>query len=149
AQDVEGALHRPRGDQHLGDEEVAPLEAGADLLERRDQRVVEHLLGFEVVLEALVDEVADLGRVPDQRVVVEPLEDLGVGHAAPRASSRWPSRPASASDSSIRSGARCAMRSEVRRAVGPEMESAAIISPLEPSTGAAMAVRPTSSSSML
>ena len=41
------------------------------------------------------------------------------------------------------------MRSEVRRAVGPEMESAAIASPLSARTGAAIAVSPTSSSSML
>ena len=40
------------------------------------------------------------------------------------------------------------MRSEVRRFVGPEMESAAMASPAGPSTGAAIAVSPTSSSSM-
>ena len=32
AQDVEGAGHGPAGDEHLGDEVVAALEAGADLL---------------------------------------------------------------------------------------------------------------------
>ena len=40
------------------------------------------------------------------------------------------------------------MRSEVRRAVGPEIESAAIASPAAPSTGAAIAVSPISSSSI-
>ena len=92
AQDVERALHRARGDQHLRNEVVAPLEAGADLLERRDQRVVEHRLGPDAVRESLLDEVAHLGRVPDQRVVVQPLQDLLVRHAAPRASSWYPSR---------------------------------------------------------
>src|SRR5262249_2827180 len=149
AEDVERALHGTGGDQHLGDEEVAALETGADLLERGDQRVVEHLLGIEAVLEAGVDEVTDLGRVSDQRVVVQPLKDLFVGHAAPRASLRWPSRAASASASSTRSGASFAMRSGVRRAVGPEMESAAIASPVVARTGAAIAVRPTSSSSIV
>ena len=125
AEDVERALHRARGDEHLGHEEVAALEARADLLERRDERVVEHLLGVHAVGEALVDEVFHLGRVADERVVVEALEDLVVRHAAPRAWSRWPSRSASRVASSIRRGASCAMRSEVSRAVGPEMESAA------------------------
>ena len=54
AEDVERALHRARGDQHLGHEVVAALEARADLLERRDQRVVEHALGLQAVLEALL-----------------------------------------------------------------------------------------------
>ena len=58
-QDVERALHRARGDQHLGHEEVAALEPRADLLERRDQRVVEHPLGLEPLLEALVHAVAE------------------------------------------------------------------------------------------
>ena len=40
------------------------------------------------------------------------------------------------------------MRSEVKRAVGPEMESAAMASPESPMTGAAIAVSPTSSSSI-
>ena len=40
------------------------------------------------------------------------------------------------------------MRSEVRRALGPEMESAAIASPPGPKTGAASAERPSSSSSI-
>ena len=51
-QDVERALHRARRDQHLGHEVVAALEARADLLERRDQRVVEHPLGLESLLAA-------------------------------------------------------------------------------------------------
>ena len=54
AQDVERALHRAGGDQHLGHEVVAALEPRADLLERGDQRVVEHPLGLEPVGEALV-----------------------------------------------------------------------------------------------
>ncbi len=84
-EDVECALHRARRDEHLGNEEVAALEACADLLERRDERVVQHRLGLHVVLEAGVDEVLDLGSVADERVVEEALEDFVVGHAAPRA----------------------------------------------------------------
>ena len=52
AQDVERALHRARGDQHLGHEVVAALEARADLLERRDERVVEHRSGSMPVARA-------------------------------------------------------------------------------------------------
>src|SRR5262249_49052204 len=147
AKDVERALHRARRDQHLRHEEVAALEPCTDLLEGRDQRVVEHLFGIEVLLEALVRQVLHLGRVADERVVVQPFEDLLFGHAAPRWS-RWPSRSARTCASSMRSGASWAMRSEVKRAVGPEIESAAIASPAGPSTGAESAVSPTSSSSI-
>ena len=87
------------------------------------------------VLDALVRQVLHLGRVADERVVVEALEDLLVGHAAPRVWSRWPSRSASVFASSIRSGASWAMRSEVRRAEGPEIESAASASPCGPEDG--------------
>ena len=83
-QDVERALHRPRRDEHLRHEVVAALEAGADFFERGDERVVEHALGTKVVPEPLVDEVLHLGRVADERVVVQRLEDLFVRHAAPR-----------------------------------------------------------------
>ena len=51
AEDVERALHRARGDEHLGNEEVAALEPCAHLLQRRDERVVEHRLGLHVVGE--------------------------------------------------------------------------------------------------
>ena len=39
AQDVQRSLHGARGDQHLGHEVVAALEAGADLLQRGDEGV--------------------------------------------------------------------------------------------------------------
>src|SRR4029079_3531348 len=136
AEDVERALHRARSDQHFGHEEVTALEPSANLLERRDERVVQHRLRLEVLLETLVRQVLHFGRVADERVVVEAFEDLLVRHAAPRAWSRWPSRRESCVASSIRSGASCTMRSEVSRAVGPEIESAAIASPAAPSTGA-------------
>ena len=84
-ENVERALHRARRDEHLGDEEVAALEACTDLLERRDERVVQHRLGLHAVLEAGVDEVLDLGSVADERVVEEALQDFVMGHAAPRA----------------------------------------------------------------
>ena len=44
AQHLHRAGHRAAGDQHLGHEEVAALEPGADLLERGDQRVEEQRL---------------------------------------------------------------------------------------------------------
>ena len=55
-----------------------------DLLERGDQGVVEHRLGLELIVEPALDELAHLGCVADERVVVEAPEDLFVGHAAPR-----------------------------------------------------------------
>ena len=149
AEDVERALHRARGDQHLRHEVVAALEARADLLERRDQRVVEHRLGLEAVREARVDEVFHLGRVADERVVVEPLEDLFVGHAAPRSSSWWPSRAASeraparraaARARSMRLGGQADRRARRWRALRRRRRR-------RPKTGAASAARPSSSSS--
>ena len=89
---LEGALHRAGGDQHLGHEVVAALEARADLLERRDQRVVEHALGVEVVLEPLLHSLAHGWGVADQRLVVEKLQDLLVRHAACSPSATWPRR---------------------------------------------------------
>ena len=47
------AGHRPAGDQHLGDEEVAALEPGADLLQRGDQRVEEQGLRLHAERQAL------------------------------------------------------------------------------------------------
>ena len=82
AQDVQRALHRARGDEHLGDEVVAALEARAHLLERRDQRVEEHALGLHALLEPRLDVGLHLGRLADERVVVERLQDLLVRHAA-------------------------------------------------------------------
>src|SRR5215217_6326791 len=75
-QDVERALHRARRDQHLRNEVVAALEAGADLLQRRDQCVVEHLLGIEAGGQPLLDPVLDRRRVADQRLLVQEREDL-------------------------------------------------------------------------
>src|SRR5206468_11797386 len=125
--------------------EVAALEAGADLLERRDERLVEQLLGVEALLEPGVRQVLHLRCVADERVVVEASEDLFLGHAAPRSWSECPSRPASCAASSSRSGASAAMRSGVSRAVGPEIERAASVGP---KTGAASAESPSSSSSI-
>ena len=84
AQDVERALHRPRRDQHLGDEEVAALEPRADLLQRGDQPFVEHPLRVEPLLETELGQLAHRRRVADQRVVEEALQDLVMRHAAPR-----------------------------------------------------------------
>ena len=51
-QHLHRAGHRPAGDQHLGDEEVAALEARADLLQRGDQRVEEQGLRLHPHAEA-------------------------------------------------------------------------------------------------
>src|SRR5262249_59942897 len=131
-------LHRACGDEHLGNEEVAALEPRSDFLERRDERVVEHLLGLELVLEPLVDEIPHFGRVADEGVVVEALQDLFVGHAAPRSWSRLSSRRPSVAACSRRSGASRSIRSGVNRDVGPEIESAATTPPAAARTGAAI-----------
>ncbi len=78
---VERARHGPAGDQHLGHEEVAALEAGPDLLERRDQRLEQHRRRLEALLEPLLGELDDGRLVADERLVVEALQDLLVGHA--------------------------------------------------------------------
>jgi hypothetical protein len=82
SQDVERALHRARGDQHLGHEVVAALEARADLLQRGDQRVVEQVLRVHPVREPLLDALLDGGCVAHERLLVEEREDLVVRHAA-------------------------------------------------------------------
>src|SRR5215218_997520 len=146
-QDVERPLHRARGDQHLGNEVVAALEARADLLERRDQRVVEHPLGFEVVCEALLDALLDGRRVADERLLVQEREDLVVRHAAPTPSVRWPSSSASALACLITIGRSSAVRLLDSRSVGPDTLSAATARPASSSTGAATALSPSSSSS--
>jgi hypothetical protein len=83
AQDLQRAGHRLARDEHLGHEEVAALEPGADLFERRDQRLVQQLLRPDPRGQALVGQVEDRGRVPDQRPVVQLAEQLFPGHAAP------------------------------------------------------------------
>ena len=88
-EDLECAAHRTPGDQHLGDEEIAALEARADLLERRNQRVEEHLLGPEAVLEPLLGQLHDRRLVADERAVVEAGEDLVMSHAIAVPSCLW------------------------------------------------------------
>jgi hypothetical protein len=53
-----------------------------DLLERRDECLVEHPLGLEAVLEAVLDALAHGRRVADQGLLVQQLQDLVVRHAA-------------------------------------------------------------------
>src|SRR5918992_505100 len=146
-QDVERALHRARRDQHLGHEVVAALEARADLLERRDQSLVEHLLRVQALGEALLHALLDGRRVADQRLLVEQREDLVVRHAACTPSVRAPSSSPSARACLITIGRSSAMRRGDSRSVGPETLSAAIARPESSSTGAATALRPSSSSS--
>src|SRR6185312_5622127 len=146
AQDVQCALHCPSGNQHLRDEEVAALEAGAHLLQGRDQGVIEQRLGVHAHGQALVGEVLDGRRVSDQRVVEQPLQDLVGGHAAPSPAGRNPRRAESVSVSFVRSLPNPSSRSLGIRNWGPEMLIAATARPSASSTGAATATRPGSSS---
>src|SRR5256885_96215 len=90
--------------------------------------------------------LAHLGGLAHERVVVEVLQDLLVRHAA-RSSLVLPRRRLSFCASLVRTGRRPAMRGGVSRIEGPDRLSAAITSPVGPRTGAAIALRPTSSSS--
>ena len=76
AQPLHRAGHRAAGDQHLGHEEVAALEPGADLLQRGDQRVEEQRLRLHAERQPLVGQLEDARGVADQRLVVEALQDL-------------------------------------------------------------------------
>ena len=123
AQDVQRALHRAGGDEHLGHEVVAALEARAHLLERRDERVEEHALGLHALLEPRLDVGLHLGRLADERVVVERLQDLLVRHAALSPGSVL---CRGARSSAVRlldeDGGRAPPRARaVRRSVGPEI----------------------------
>ena len=75
-QDNQRALHRPGRDQHLGDEEIASLEAAADLFQRRDQCLEEDVHGVHPQLEGLFGECLDLGGVPIERVIEQLLPDF-------------------------------------------------------------------------
>ena len=83
AQDLQRAGHRLARDEHLGHEEVAALEPGAHLFQRRDQRLVQQRLRTEALGQALVGELEHRRAVADQRLVVELAEQLFCGHAAP------------------------------------------------------------------
>ena len=72
--------HGAARDQHLGHEEVAALEAGADLLEARDQRLEQQRLRAHALLERQVGQLEHARGVAHQRLVVEGLEDLVLGH---------------------------------------------------------------------
>ena len=82
--------------------------------------------GRETGRKTLVRQIEHRGRVSDQRLVVQALEDLVVVHAAPSSRCRYPRRAESASASTTssvpsRSRLRCCSLIE-----GPEMASAAI-----------------------
>ena len=83
AQHLERAGHRPPGDEHLGHEEVTPLETSPDLLERRDERVEQQGLGVEPHLEPGIGELEHDGGIAHERGVVHLLEQLFLIHAAP------------------------------------------------------------------
>src|SRR4029079_16711956 len=91
------------------------------------------------LFEPLVREAQHLGGVADQRLVVQRLEDLLVGHAAPSSRRRWPgwpvpcSRCPSAPESDRACSATTAPTSGTRlvvsRTVGPDTDSAATTRP--------------------
>ncbi len=91
AEPLEGSCHRFAGDEHLGHEEVTPLEAGTDLLERRDERLEEQRLGGKAHLEAGVGQLENLGRIADKGEVVQLLQQFVAVHAAPSCPTRNPS----------------------------------------------------------
>src|SRR5205085_8135470 len=140
---------RPGGDQHLGDEEVAALEPRAHFFERRDQPLVEHHLRLHAFREALLGELLHGRGVPDERVLVEALEDFLVRHATPRFASWWSWSMSAESSAAWRtsSAPSSSRRAEDMRIVGPETLSAATASRSGPSTGAATAESPRSSAS--
>jgi hypothetical protein len=83
AQDLQRPGHCLAGDEHLGHEEVAALEPGTHLFQRRDQRLVQQRLRPQPHGQPLVGEVEHRGPVADQRLVVELAEQLLGRHAAP------------------------------------------------------------------
>ena len=76
AQDDEGALHRTRRDQHLGDEEVALLEAPANLLQGGDEGLEEDVHRVHPEAETFFGERLDLRRVAVERVLEKAGPDL-------------------------------------------------------------------------
>ena len=84
-QPLHGAGHRPAGDQHLGHEEVAALEPGADLLQGGDEGLEQQRLRLHAGRQTLLGELEDAGGVADQRLVEKASEDLlrATGHATP------------------------------------------------------------------
>src|SRR5262249_11329857 len=152
AEDLQRARHRLARDQHLGDEEVTALEPGADLLQRRDQRLVQQRLRAEAHVEAGPGQLEHRRAVADQGVVVELLESLLLRPAAPsfcgwrRSRSGWcPSTTDSALASATHRAATSAMRAGLSRVLGPDTDSAATTAAPSRNTGAATAARPGSS----
>ena len=139
---IEGARHRPAGDEHLRDEEVTALEAGADLFQRGDESVEQQRLRCDPHLEAGVGELEDFGGVADKRVVVEQAEQFLFVHAAPSLRGRWPSKRDSAAPSATQAAATSPMREGTRRVMGPDTDNAATTSPPSRYTGEATATRP-------
>jgi hypothetical protein len=91
AEDLQRPGHRLARDQHLRYEEVAALEPGADLLEGRDQRLVEQRLRAKALPEALIRQVEHRRAVPGERLVVQFAEQLVFGHAVtPCPLHAWP-----------------------------------------------------------
>src|SRR6266852_6059503 len=75
-QDHQGALHGAGGDEHLGDEEVALLEAPADFFEGRDEGLEQDVHRVHAELQPLLGESLHLGSVSVQRVVEQSGSDL-------------------------------------------------------------------------
>ena len=78
AQDRHPALHRIRGEQHLGHEQDAVAEIDADDAHALDEGVVQDALGRPAALEEDVRRLLDLGLEAVVHVVVHLLGELGV-----------------------------------------------------------------------
>ena len=81
AEELERTRHRSTGDQHLRDEEVAALESGSDLLERRDQRLEEQRVRIDLRFDPAGRQFDDRGLVADECLVVDLLQDFFVRHS--------------------------------------------------------------------
>ena len=147
-QHVQRAAHRAAGDQHLRHEEVTALEPRADLLQRRDEGVEEQRLGRHAVVEALLGQArGPPARCrPASRRTAPCRISSGVMRRPPSwVAGRVRSRAVEQRDSSaalgwsMSSSPRASSRWSIR-ALGPEMPSAAMTSPLRAVTGAATRV---------
>ena len=111
-----------------------------------DLRTEQHL-GAEAHLDARVGQAEHLGRVADEGEIVELLQELVWGHAAPSLCGWCPSTADRALAWAAQLAPTSGMRALVIRLAGPDTDSAATTAAPPARTGAATAMRPGSSSS--
>ena len=149
-QPLHRAGHRAAGDQHLGHEEVAALEPGADLLERRDQGVEQQGLRLHAERQPLLGQLEHARGVAHQGLVVQALAgSLRVSCHALLAVSADASSAGQLRRARLGRQAAAELVEPVLQSLGwvPRCPRAATTSPRGPRTGTATPVRPTSSSS--